>query len=410
MAYRYSFREGELEYTFKLGNNVWCDVREPYIEKITYDDLTQEIKGASITNSGCYIIDRVYGSGAMFDTASEIPGATATVIKADGTEYTRTIGWTTVPRDNTTDSLYIGDGITTIADYCFAYLNGNSQYYEAYYDYTTGECGYNKQRIIKNIAVTLGSGLRKIGERAFVPWRTTTEYSMLSSVTVKGNVEEIGLRAFQEQQLLTGIDFHHSPTIVNGGAFLNCHNLEYVNISDEWRSLDYTGPSYNTFDGCYKLSRISPKNKIKDIRGEMYRNCNMLTQVTIDDDDFGNYGKNVAMYVDLFAGDPESLDEEGYLITEVNEHSVINPYVLAYNWKDNWHRIIAYYTDKFLDLHHMGKHIRIREYTRGTLPLEDEDIQYFLKWVKLNGEEPTPLPNQTPLVVAHKGHWYQITY
>lgn len=405
MAYRYSFSEGDLEYTFQLGNNVWCDVREPYIEGTYYNPDTGD-KTSSVANCGSYIIDRVYGSGAMFDAASEIPAATASFTKSDGVEYTRTIGWTTVPRDNTTDSLYIGDGVTTIADYCFAYLNGNSEYYEAYWNYTTGQYGYNKQRIIKNIAVTLGSGLRKIGERAFIPWRTTTEYSMLSSVTVLGSVQEIGLRAFEGQQLLTGIDFHHSPTIVNGGAFLNCHNLEYVNISDEWKSLKYTGPSYNTFDGCYRLSRISPKNKIKDIRGEMYRNCNMLTQVTIDDDDFGNYSKNVAMYVDLFAGDPESLDEQGYLITEVNENSVINPYVLAYNWKDNWHRIIAYYTDKFVHLYHMGKHIQIREYTRGAVPLKDEDIWYFLKWVQTN----EPLHSQTPLFVAHRGHWYQICY
>lgn len=406
MAYRYSFSEGDLEYTFQLGDNVWCDVREPYIERITYDDVTQEIKGDSIANSSCYIIDRVYGSGAMFDSYTETPGATATVSKADGSEYTRTIGWRGVPTDNTTDSLTIGDGITTISEQCFYGLNDQSQYYEAYYDYTTGEYGYNRQRIIKNIAVTLGSGLRKIGERAFIAAHTNTNYSLLSSVTVKGNVQEIGLRAFQGQQLLTGIDFHHSPTIVNGGAFLDCHNLEYVNISDEWKSLSYVGPSYNTFDGCYRLSRISPKNKIKDISGEMYRNCNMLTQITIEDDDFGNYSKNNAMYVDLFEGDPESLDEEGYLITEVNENSVINPYVLAYNWKDNWHRIIAYYTDKFVHLYHMGKHIQIREYTRGAVPLKDEDIWYFLKWVQTN----EPLPSQTPLFVAHRGHWYQICY
>ena len=407
MAYSYTFREGYLEYTFQLGSNVWCDVREPYIERTSYNPDTGDAS-SSVANCSSYIIDRVYGSGAMFDTASEIPGATASFIKTDGTEYTRTLAWTTVPRDNTTDSLYIGDGITTIADNCFASLNDNSEEYEAYWNYSTGQYGYNKQRIIKNIAVTLGSGLTKIGARAFVPGHTNTNYSMLSSVIVNGNVQEIGIRAFENQQILTGIDFHHSPTIVNGGAFRNCYNLEYVNISDEWKSLDYTGPSYNTFDNCYRLSRISPKNKIKDIRGEMYRNCNMLTQVTIDDDDFGNYSKNVALYVDLFAGDPSALDEEGYLITEINEHSVINPYVLAYNWKDNWHRIIAYYTDMFVHLYHMGKHIQIRCYTQGALPLKHEDLWYFLKWVRLNGD--TPLHSQSPLFVAHNGHWYQICY
>lgn len=405
MAYSYQFREGYLEYTFQLGNNVWCDVREPYIERISYNPDTGDAT-SSVRNCGSYIIDNVYGSGAMFDSYTETPGTTATVSMADGNEYSRTIAWRTVPINNTTDSLYIGDDITTISEQCFYGLNDQSDDYEAYWDSSTGQYGYNKQRVIKNIAVTLGSDLIKIGERAFIAGHTNTDYSMLSSVTVLGSVQEIGLRAFEGQQLLTGIDFHHTPTIVNGGAFKDCHNLEYINISDEWRSLDYTGPSYNTFDNCYRLSRISPKNKIKDIQGEMYRNCNMLTQLTIEDDDFGNYSKNVALYVDLFAGDPESLDAEGYLITEVNENSVINPYVLEYNWKDNWHRIIAYYTDKFVHLYHMGKHIQIREYTRGAVPLADEDVWYFLKWVQTN----EPLHSQSPSFVAHNGNWYQICY
>lgn len=407
MAYSYTFNEGYLEYTFQLGDNVWCDVREPYIERNQYNSDTGDIT-SSVANCGSYIIDSVYGSGAMFDTASEIPSATASFTKTDGTEYTRTLAWTTVPRDNTTDSLTIGSGVTTIADNCFASLNDNSQEYESYWNVITGQYGYNKQRIIKNIAVTLGSGLTKIGERAFVPGHTNTNYSMLSSVTVLGSVQEIGLRAFENQQILTGIDFHNTPTILNGGAFRNCYNIEYVNVSDEWYSLDYTGPSYNTFQNCYKLHRISPKNKIKDIRGEMYQNCNMLSKVTIRDDDFGNYSKNVALYVDLFAGDPSALDEEGYLITEVNENSVINPYVLAYNWKDNWHRIIAYYTDVALHLWHRGHHVEIGLYSQGQLGIRHEDIWYFLKLVELAGKQ--VIPSQSPLFVYWGDKWYQVCY
>ena len=407
MAYSYSFNEGYLEYTFQLGNNVWCDVREPYIERNQYNSDTGDIT-SSVANCGSYIIDSVYGSGAMFDTASEIPSATASFTKTDGTEYTRTLAWTTVPRDNTTDSLTIGSGVASISDNCFASLNDNSQEYESYWNVITGQYGYNKQRIIKNIAVTLGSGLTKIGARAFVAGHTNTNYSLLSSVTVLGSVQEIGLRAFEGQQILTGIDFHNTPTILNGGAFRNCYNIEYVNVSDEWNSLNYTGPSYNTFENCYKLHRISPKNKIKDIRGEMYKNCNMLSKVTIRDDDFGNYSKNVALYVDLFAGDPSALDEEGYLITEVNENSVINPYVLAYNWKDNWHRIIAYYTDVALHLWHRGHHVEIGLYSQGQLGIRHEDIWYFLKLVELAGKQ--VIPSQSPLFVYWGDKWYQVCY
>ena len=138
MAYSYTFREGYLEYTFQLGNNVWCDVREPYIERTSYNPDTGDAS-SSVANCGSYIIDRVYGSGAMFDSYTEIPSATAVLVKTDGTDYTRTIVWNGVVNNNTTDSLYIGDGVTTIAERCFASLNDNSQEYEAYWNYSTGQ-------------------------------------------------------------------------------------------------------------------------------------------------------------------------------------------------------------------------------------------------------------------------------
>lgn len=352
------------QYICYMGDNITATMTDKIINDRTYYEIAIE------------------GSGPMYDSRDDFT-------YPQGQSFG---SWTQAVLRCYQDSLIIPDGITTIAKSCFA---GLGEFYPRFND--------NERPGVYNVHCP--ESLRIIGDQAFSAKYYTDEHK-IQSITFGHNVEKIGIRAFEHQHELTRLEFYGNPTIVNGGAFKDCHSLEYVNISDEWNSLDYTGPSYSTFNNCYKLSRISYKNKIKDIRGEMYRNCNMLTQLTIEDDDFGNYSKNVALYVDLFAGDPESLDAEGYLITEVNENSVINPYVLEYNWKDNWHRILVYYTDKFVHLYHMGKHIQIREYTRGAVPLADEDVWYFLKWVQTN----EPLLNQSPLFVAHKGHWYQICY
>lgn len=424
VSHKYSLETLVGEY--KLGDNIVAKaVKYGLLDVMKTDkgDHVERKESLGVNNNVIDIIG-VYGSGEMYNREDIQP---ATFISGN---FSNVSYWNVTV--NNYRSLSISDGITSIGDFVFAGLNQNSRktvrthglpgaeheyiqiWHSETYDDITGEtvassAGFFDTEIYRrDIDVSIGSDVKKIGLSSFARNLSAdaTDRSFIRSMTVKGNVEYIDRYAFQNQGLLNGIDFHHSPTIVQGGAFNNCYNLRYVNLSDDWKTTDFTGNSYNIFNNCYNLERISPKNVIHDIRGNMYCNCNKLTQVTILDSTFGRYTRTNAMYVDLFAGDPEHLDEEGYLITEVNENSIIDPEVLAYNWKDNWHRIIAYYTDKFVHLYHMGKHIQIREYTRGALPLKDEDVQYFLKFIKTN----EPLHNQTPLFLAHKGNWYQVCY
>lgn len=409
---------------YKLGDNIVAKaVKYGLLDVMDSTEGDKPIHKESLSvNNGVIDIIGIYGYGEMYNREAIPP---ATFVGRGGSSVS---SWNVAL--NNYRSLSISDGITSIGDYVFAGLNQNarrtvrthdlpgseSEHIEIWMSETISELGvvassagfFDTDVYRRDIDVSIGSDVKKIGLSSFARNLSAdaTDRSFISSMTVKGNVEYIDRYAFQNQSLLDGIDFHHSPTIVQGGAFNNCYNLRYVNLSDDWKTTDFSGPSLNIFNNCYNLERISPKNVIHDIRGNMYYNCNKLTQVTILDSTFGRYTRTNAMYVDLFAGDSEHLDKEGYLITEVNENSIIDPEVLAYNWKDNWHRIIAYYTDKFVHLYHMGKHIQIREYTRGALPLKDEDVQYFLKFIKIN----EPLHNQTPLFLAHKGHWYQVCY
>lgn len=410
---------------YKLGDNIVAKaVKYGLLDEMDAIEGDKPIHKETLgVNNNVIDIEGIYGYGEMYNK-EDIPPAI--FVGRGGSSVS---DWNVAL--NNYDSLSISDGITSIGDYVFAGLNQNSRRTVKTYGLEGAETEhieiwmseiiadgigviassagfFNTEFYIRDISVSIGSDVKKIGLSSFARNLSAdaTDRSFINNFTVKGNVEYIDRYAFQNQSLIDGIDFHHSPTIVQGGAFNNCYNLRYVNLSDDWKTTDFSGPSLNIFNNCYNLERISPKNVIHDIRGNMYCNCNKLTQVTILDSTFGRYTRTNAMYVDLFAGDPEHLDEEGYLITEVNENSIIDPEVLAYNWKDNWHRIIAYYTDKFVHLYHMGKHIQIREYTRGALPLKDEDVQYFLKFIKTN----EPLHNQTPLFLAHKGNWYQVCY
>ena len=370
-------------------------------------------------------IEEIHGYGNMYNR-SDIQPATFS-ITLFGNEYTQTVNWN-IGRN--TKDIIIPDGATNIGNEVFRGLNNSSQRFVE----TRGI--YNDEGVIGRLqtysesgrsgailetngfldtesfdsfpAVTIGSSVKSIGRYAFNRNLTSQTGSFIGSVTVKSNsVGTIGESAFSYQRRIAGIDFHEGPVAIGANAFQECNSLEYVNFNDNWA---YTG-NYgggSLFDNCYVLERISPKNVIKNVSGNMYRNCNYLTKITIHEDEFVHYSRLNALYVDLFAGNPECLDEEGYLITEINDNSVIDPEVLAFNWKDNWHRIIAYYTDVSLHLYHNGHHIEISLYSGGIVPLKHKDIWFYLKTIELVNN--TPRHNQTPLFIAHQGKWLQVCW
>lgn len=333
-----------------------------------------------LTEDGAYYTCNIVGYGAMYQSVDNftVPaGQQVNVWNASRIHQ---------------DTIRIPEGITTIADKCFMGLGEN-------YGQVNNSSG------VKH--VILPESLKRIGYYAFRAL-SNNPFPKIQTITFGHNIELVDRNAFEYQNSLVTLDLHdNAGMIVNGGAFNNCVNLEYVGLPDDWFGNDYTGPSFNTFMNCRKLSRISPNNVIHTIRGDMYRNCERLGRVYIKDRAFDYTPGSWSFYVDLFAGD--NCDEDGYYITEVNDGSVIDPLVLQYDWKNNWHRIILWFTDTKVYLYHLGRIIEISCHEQGVMPvLKHDDIWYFLQWVQLNGTSSDL--SQSPLHVAHNGHWYQISY
>lgn len=347
------------------------------------NNISAHIKTREVLNRIYYEIE-IIGSGPMYDSASDFT-------YPEGQSFN---SWEQAVYGCYQDSLVIPEGITTIANACF---RGLGEWYPR--DNDNDRPGV--------YGVICPESLTEIGDSAFYSVFANNMYK-LQYITFGHNVEKIGTYAFNNQRQLKRLEFYGNPTVVNGGAFKDCHDLEYINIAVDWEGLDYSGTAYNTFEGCYKLEHINAENKIHTFRGTMYYNCNRLGRVTIDSADFviGTV-RNTSFYVNLFAGD--NCDEEGNYITEVNVDSYLTPEILAYDWKTKWHRVIAYVTFASVHLYHMGRHIEIMCYERGALPLKHEDMWFFLKWIRLVDESGSN-PEQTPLHVAHNGHWYQICY
>lgn len=347
------------------------------------DSITATITEITVNNISLYTIS-ISGSGPMYDKITDFQYPQGQTFNS----------WSRAVLRCYQDTLIIPEGITTLADLCF---NGLGEYY-------SNAAGNERPGVYH---VSCPESLRIIGDQAFQA-QYYSNILKIQSISFGHNVEKIGRYAFEHQHDLTRLEFYGNPTIVNGGAFSDCHNLEYINIANDWEGLDYSGPSYETFNNCWKLEHINALNKIHTFQGNMYYKCNKLGRVTIDATDFSlQEVKRTSFYVELFAGD--NCDEDGNYITEVNVDSYLTQDMLSYDWKENWHRVIAYVTFASVHLYHMGRHIEIMCYERGALPLKHEDMWFFLKWIRLVDESGSN-PEQTPLHVAHNGHWYQICY
>lgn len=339
-----------------MGNSVQAEVTET-----SYDDRT------------AYEIS-IQGSGPMYDSVNDFTYPEGQTFNA----------WNTAVQRCKQSSLSIS-GPTTIADGCFQGLG------EYWVQRDLGP-GVN--------TVSICNSVTKIGNRAFAA-QYTSELTKIEYFSIGTGVQWIGIRAFEYQVGITSLDFHGTPTRVDGGAFKDCHNLESITLSDDWEGIDYTGPSYNTFMNCYKLSSISPKNMTHTYKGDMYRNCNCLQNVHIKNTEvFDRETNERTMYVDLYAG--SELNEEGYFITEVNTTA---PTVIAWDWKGKWNRIIILYADDSVYLYHNGQRYDIGMYANGNIPLTHEGVVKFLQVAQQSGQS-----SASPLHMAVGGRWYQFKY
>jgi hypothetical protein len=284
------------------------------------------------------------------------------------------------------DIVRIPDGITTIAANCFAGL---------------GE-GIGRDHNIRGVqSVIIGRDVESIGAWAFYS-EYTSRYPKLLYVTVNGDkLTSIGPYAFQNQNNIAYLDFKTKVTSVGNGAFSGCTDLQYINISDDWVWVA-DGPHPITFENCHSLRVISPRNVIHELSGYNYYKCNSLNDIVIDPSEL-HVGSPGALYVDLYAG--SDLDEDGYFITEVNTN---NEDIINYDWKGNFNRILVLKADNYLYLYHLGRIIKIGVFDEGDNPgdvgIKYSDVILFLRLTSVHSN------SQTPLFIAHDGHWWQVKY
>ena len=279
-------------------------------------------------------------------------------------------------------SLNVPAGITSIAERCFENIDVDEIY--------------------------LPNSLREISDAAF---RSNGHH--LTNIIIGPNVDTIGAEAFYGQTSLTKLDFHDNSNMqIYKGAFMNCENLEYIGLGDDWEyetgsvsGVFYSSHvvSHSVFYGCNKLSRLSPNNIIHDFHNYMYYKCNKLGHVKIIDPGYDIPDQD-SFYVELFDGD--NLDEDGNYITYIDSESEIGPYIEIYPWTFRCHRVFEYVSSECLYLEHNNVRYEIGLTNEGDLKVLHNGTTKSIKLQALNGTNFDS--TQPPVFFLRNNIFYQL--
>jgi len=164
--------------------------------------------------------------------------------------------------------LDIPDGVLTIGDYAFYYLQ-----------YLTG--------------ISIPDSVTTIGNGAFLGC------SGLADITIPDGVTNMGEYAFESCSGLTGIALPNRITAIEPGAFYNCKALAGVTIPDGVTTIGYsafwncsmlhriaipdsvTAIGDSAFEGCSSLSSVAIPPNVTHIGSKAFWNCSSLDSVTI---------------------------------------------------------------------------------------------------------------------------------
>lgn len=209
------------------------------------------------------------------------------------------------------NSVTIPEGVTTIGECAFSYCsslysiiipnsiisigeepfkNSNLHSVEIY----CNSIGSWFREVISLEEVTLGEGVKTIGDDAF------RGCSNLTSITIPNNVTSIGISAFYGCSRMTSIKIPNSVTSIGGYAFCDCSALKTVILSKYLTSI-----ACFTFESCSKLTSITIPNSVKSINECAFRGCSKLATITseiktpflIYDNVFGGIPSNAKLIV-----------------------------------------------------------------------------------------------------------------
>jgi len=120
--------------------------------------------------------------------------------------------------------------------------------------------------------ITIPNSVTSIGKRAFKYCKS------LKNIIIPNSVKTIGEYAFSRCKSLKNITIPNSITEIEIGTFDECVSLERFNIPESITTIGVTA-----FHACISLERITIPNSVKKIDAEAFFSCSSLKRITIPD-------------------------------------------------------------------------------------------------------------------------------
>lgn len=190
-------------------------------------------------------------------------------------------------------SIYLPEGLTTIADYAFYECK---ELEVVSLPETLESIGGDAFfRCNKLQTITIPNGVKVVNQGVFA------ECESLVEVSFPDSVETIGERVFQLCPNLTEVKLPNSMTTIPMLFFSNCAKLESIEIPESVESIDMyafakcaslksielptnlKSIGTNAFDECSALESVSFPSTLESLGGNAFRNCVSLVSVKLPD-------------------------------------------------------------------------------------------------------------------------------
>ncbi len=257
-------------------------------------------KAADYLTSG-YCGDTVNGDGTNIAWAIDDDG----VLTLTGSGV---MGSTPNREDNRVTKVIVGEGITRLADYAFAYCQNLVEVVLPSTLETTGKYSFSNDTALTTIDF---GGTREISDYAFSPcWalgevhipgtvKTIGDHAFegcvrLTSVTLNEGIESIGERAFYSARL-TEIDIPGSVRTIDDYAFAWCVRLQNVTLHEGLKTIGTAAFMALGYDNENGIKSIVIPDTVETIGCSAFQDCELLESVSL-----GN--GVVAIEADAFSG------------------------------------------------------------------------------------------------------------
>ena len=139
------------------------------------------------------------------------------------------------------------------------------------YDYTTWTLPW-QQYAHQIYSISLPDGMTSVGASAFADCR------FLESVTIPATVREIRYSAFENNRMLSTVNFaaESALTTIGNWAFYNCHELKNITIPE-----GVTEIGYAAFYGCTYMSELSLPESMQYIADNGFALCSKLRRMNV---------------------------------------------------------------------------------------------------------------------------------